>query len=102
MCRRQGDQEGDTTWLHPSLWIGKASPIESTTKTVADKLSKGGAVDKNMAATYKAAKAVGIDKIDAYMFPCKASQLLSKPPLMCKLHPQLTDRQQAQERSQRA
>lgn len=102
MCRRQGDQEGDTTWLHPSLWIGKASPVESTTNTVADKLSKGGAVDKNMAATYKAAKAVGIDKIDAYMFPCKASQHLSKPPLTCKLHPHLTDRQQALERSQQA
>lgn len=31
---------------------------------------KGGAVDPNMAATYEAAKAVGIASIDAYMFPC--------------------------------
>ena len=33
-------------------------------------LVQGGAVDSNMAATYKAAKAVGITSIDAYMFPC--------------------------------
>lgn len=31
----------------------------------------GGAVDPNLATTYKAAKAVGITSIDAYMFPCR-------------------------------
>lgn len=41
---------------------------------VADKLLKGGGVDPNMAATYKAAQAVGITSIDAYMFPCKHPQ----------------------------
>lgn len=39
--------------------------------TVADILLQGGAVDPNMATTYKAAKAVGITSIDAYMFPCE-------------------------------
>ena len=40
-------------------------------KTGADRSLQGGAVDPNMATTYKAAKAVGIASIDAYMFPCE-------------------------------
>lgn len=33
----------------------------------------GGAVDSNFVASYRAAKAAGVGKIDAYMFPCKSS-----------------------------
>lgn len=31
----------------------------------------GGAVDKNFVASYNAAKAAGVGKVDAYMFPCE-------------------------------
>ncbi|MCJ1241882.1 hypothetical protein MMC14_009888 [Varicellaria rhodocarpa] len=43
----------------------------------------GGAVDKNFVASYNAAKAAGIQKIDAYMFPCTGTQpngVKCKPP----------------------
>lgn len=58
------------------MWIRKTFKATTTPTAAADKSSQGGAVDKNLAATYTAAKAAGITNIDAYMFPCT-----SPPPL---------------------
>lgn len=52
------------------MWIRKTFKATTTPTAAADKSSQGGAVDKNLAATYTAAKAAGITNIDAYMFPC--------------------------------
>ena len=37
-----------------------------------------------MVATYKAAKAVGITSIDAYMFPCKSIPHVEIPPFLLR------------------
>ena len=44
----------------------------SVCKANAEGLLQGEQVDSNMVATYKAAKAAGINSIDACMFPCKS------------------------------